>query len=426
MRRLLGWVAAAIVLVLGGILAEAHYEIQSIDPPVPTRAELVAAAAPRADGPTRIRFVNTSSQAMPDGRQGAHPGFLIEWAGGRAFLIDVGMDRPQAAEFGEPMEWLGAEPALAHGSVGEQMGDDAARIAGVAFTHLHFDHTGGMRELCDAADRELPVFQTPWQFERTNYGTGMGADDVRESGCAVRRRLGNDDGAKHYAIPGFPGLHAIAAGGHTPGSTIYLARVGGKIWILSGDVTNTKPHLLEDLDKPLAYSLLIVPENRGRLGRAAPLAARARWRPRHRGHRLPRRHGAARGGHGSLSAVTGGSRSAAPPRLGWPLVAAPRQWRGPPSLPSMRVTAGLLVARELLGRRKGPAPRDHPADAVAADLAAGDRHGVFDDVLELASGEAGQSEAGDQIGVGRSAAQRAVVLGAQARSIHGAPPSSGS
>jgi len=244
---------------------EAHLEMQGIAPPIPTRAELDAmAAAP--DGPVRIRFVNTSSQTTPEAREGAHPGFLLEWPDGRAFLIDVGMERPAAVEFGKPMEWLGAQPAVPHGSVGEQMGTDAARIAGVAFTHLHFDHTGGMKQLCDAAGHGLDVYQTPYQFERVNFGTQMGLDDLAASGCAKRRRLEADGDAPYFQIPGFPGVFAIPAAGHTPGSTMYAVRIGPTFWILSGDVTNSKPNLLSDTPKPLLYSLFIVPENRGRLG----------------------------------------------------------------------------------------------------------------------------------------------------------------
>jgi len=263
MMRLLRWAVLLAVLALAAVLAEAHLEIRGVGPPIPTRAQLDELLA-TPGGPVRIRYVNTASQQGSDGRELAHPGFLLEWADGRAFLIDVGMDRPTAVEFGKPMEWLlGAEPAVPHGSVGEQLGEDSRRIEGVAFTHLHFDHTGGMRELCDAIGRDVPVFQTPWQLEFRNFGTEPGAEDLRASGCAVTTAL---DGGPRYAIPGFPGLFAVAAGGHTPGSTVYLAQIDGTGWVLSGDVTNAKANLLGDIPKPLLYSTLIVPEDRSRLG----------------------------------------------------------------------------------------------------------------------------------------------------------------
>lgn len=263
MMRWLRWALLLAALALGALLGQAHSQIRSVAPPVPTRAQLDELFA-TPGGPVSVRYVNTASQQLPDVGEGAHPGFLLDWQDGRAFLIDVGMDRPGAVEFGKPMEWVfGADPAVAHGSVGEQMGEDAKRIGGVAFTHLHLDHTGGMRELCEAVGHEVPIYQTGWQFELTNFTTEMGADDLRASGCARETRL---EGEPPYAIPGFPGLFAIGAGGHTPGSTIYLVRVGETNWILAGDVSNSKPNLLADIPKQLVYSLVIVPEYRARLG----------------------------------------------------------------------------------------------------------------------------------------------------------------
>ncbi len=70
-----------------------------------------------------------------------------------------------------------------------------------------------------------------------------------------------------YPMPAFPGVVAIAAGGHTPGSTIFAAKVGGTTWILSGDVTIARQALLDNEPKPLVYSLLILPEAPARLER---------------------------------------------------------------------------------------------------------------------------------------------------------------
>ena len=265
MRKALRWLAVlagGLLLVLGGVLAEAHLEIQRIAPPLPDAAALAGLDA-GAEGPVRIGYLNSASQTLPSG-EGAYPGFVLEWADGRLFLIDVGMDRPGARAFGKPLEWLiGAEPAVAHGSVAEQLGEAVSKVAGVAFTHLHTDHTGGMRELCEAARGKIRIYQTAWQQERTNFGTAQGAADLESAGCVEPVRLA---GGPLYPIPGFPGLFAIAGAGHTPGSTIYGVRVGATSWILAGDVSNEKSNLLADVGKPLAYSMLIVPEDRGRLG----------------------------------------------------------------------------------------------------------------------------------------------------------------
>jgi len=265
MRRVLRvGVAIAGALGLGGalLLVEAHLEIRGIEPALPTAREVMAFEAD-PEGPVRIAYLNSASQAMPGGREGVYPSFVLEWGDGRLFLIDVGMDRPGARAFGRPLEWLvGAEPAVAHGSAAEQLATAAPRVAGVAFTHLHTDHTGGMRELCEAAAGDIEVFQAHWQQERANFGTAPGAADLEDAGCVDSVRL---EGGPLEAIPGFPGLYAVAAAGHTPGSTLYLARVGDRSWILAGDVSNEKANLLANVAKPLAYSVLIVPEDRARL-----------------------------------------------------------------------------------------------------------------------------------------------------------------
>lgn len=63
------------------------------------------------------------------------------------------------------------------------------------------------------------------------------------------------------SVRGFPGLVAVSLGGHTPGSTLYGVVVDGKTWVFSGDITNDRRSLLEDLPKPWWYSALVEPEN---------------------------------------------------------------------------------------------------------------------------------------------------------------------
>ena len=81
--------------------------------------------------------------------------------------------------------------------------------------------------------------------------------DVRESGCE-REQLGNE---VIKTVPGFPGLLVIAAGGHTPGSTIYVVRVDGENWASAGDITNDMQSLHDNVGKAWLYSNLLIPEN---------------------------------------------------------------------------------------------------------------------------------------------------------------------
>jgi hypothetical protein len=65
-------------------------------------------------------------------------------------------------------------------------------------------------------------------------------------------------------VEGFPGLGMVALGGHTPGSTLFAIAVRGRLWLLSGDIANSKADLVSDTGKGFLYSYLMVPENTGR------------------------------------------------------------------------------------------------------------------------------------------------------------------
>ncbi len=249
-------------VLIAAILIEAHLEMRGITPPLPEVAAVASLAAVEG-GPVRIRYINTATQRGPDSAVMGFTAYLLEWADGRSFLIDAGMEREEAEVFGEPIELLlGADPIEPHGSVAELMGEAKARVAGAGFTHLHSDHTGGFPGLCAGGDSSITLFQTRWQAERGNYGTIPGSDDIEEASCA---RLVVLDGSLVQPVPGFPGLFALAAGGHTPGSTIFVAHVGESTWVFSGDITNFIASVEENRPKALPYSLFVVPENRDHL-----------------------------------------------------------------------------------------------------------------------------------------------------------------
>ncbi len=65
-------------------------------------------------------------------------------------------------------------------------------------------------------------------------------------------------------VDGFPGLGVVALGGHTPGSTLFVVAAKDRIWLLSGDIANSKADLLSNTGKGFLYSYLMVPENTAR------------------------------------------------------------------------------------------------------------------------------------------------------------------
>ena len=261
-------VAAAVgVLLLLGVLGvafvlgRAHLGVRAVQTPLPDAQEL-AAALDRDAGPLRLHYLNTATQQMVPGANGGHPVFLLEWEDGRLFAIDAGMRREAAEEFGATLEFaMGATPIAPIGSAGDQLGEASERLGGIAFTHMHVDHTEGIASLC-GPDRPLRAFQTPEQAGPGNHTTEPGRAHLEAAPCVEFETL---SGGPLHEVPGYPGLIAYPGGGHTPGSTIFFARIGDRRWIFSGDVTNSREELLEDRPKLAVYSWLIVPEATGRL-----------------------------------------------------------------------------------------------------------------------------------------------------------------
>jgi len=247
---------------------------------LPTVEEVLAYDR-RADLPVHLAWINTASQKMPrsavldpslDPTPSApyvmsHPSFVLEWADGRMFLIDAGMDHDSAVAFGRPIEWLsGGEPIQPLVSSAERLGAALTRVEGIAFTHEHTDHTSGVAELCRPRTRPIPLFQNPLQVQEANFTTRPGQRQLVEAGCLESKLV---ESGPLFAVPGFSGLLFFAAAGHTPGSQVFVAHVRGKdsvrTWIFTGDVVNQIDGVRQNIPKPAFYSAFVVPESTARL-----------------------------------------------------------------------------------------------------------------------------------------------------------------
>lgn len=259
LSRLIATLLALGLLAIAALLITSHWQIRQVEPALPTAAE-IEAALPQESAAATISYVNTATQNGPFGQLG-HVAVLIEWPDRASFLLDTGMPPAQAIAFGAPMErFLKADPTQTFGSVAEQMGESVQSIEGIAFTHLHTDHTDGIGGICKAQTKPATIFQTGLQRELQNYGTSPGEENLAAAIC--NRLILGPDTVK--PIPGFPGIVAIAAGGHTPGSTLFASRFNGKIRIFAGDITNDMHSLHNNVDKHWAYTTFIVPENPAR------------------------------------------------------------------------------------------------------------------------------------------------------------------
>jgi len=270
------------VLTAAAVLVSAHLAVRRETAPLPSLEAIDAVAAVGAivdDAPLRVSVINTASQPMPranvlDSSRDpdrdspyvmSYPAFAVEWKDGRILLIDLGMTRDGARSFGKPLEWLGgAAPIEPHGSAAEMLGDAAARVKAVVFTHLHVDHVGGIGELCRHVN-SLRVPLTTAQAEHMNYTTQPGLNLLDDADCV---RLERVNGGPLFPVVGFPGVFLIDAGGHTPGSQIILVFVrdedGAHRYAFTGDIVNNADAITHDIPKPLLYRTLIVPESEPR------------------------------------------------------------------------------------------------------------------------------------------------------------------
>ncbi len=258
--RIVGLVALLGLVALGARIVPAHLQIRRVAPRLPTLAELRSLASV-AGGPASLRFVNTSSQALPEAVLG-HPVFLAEWPDGSLFEIDAGMDPAAAVQFGELLKWMaGAGEVTPAGSVPDLIGGAVARIRGIGFTHLHIDHSEGVKALCAAGPaRGARAYQGSAQARLRDPNTREGGDLVEHS-CFERVVLG-DEGL--LSMPDFPGLALVPLGGHTACSTMFAVAVNGHLWLLSGDIANSRSALLADRGKGFLYSYVLVPEDASR------------------------------------------------------------------------------------------------------------------------------------------------------------------
>ncbi len=246
-----------LALALAIYLIPPHLQIRGVTPGLPSDSELRNLLS-LPDGPTRILLVRSSEQSRPGFAIG-HMAVAIEWSDGRMFVIDAAMDHQATLDFAELIALMGpgAGPVQFHGTIADRLGGATSRIAGLGFTHLHIDHVQGIGALCNARGPGATVYRTRWQADEHNLHTREGSALV-DGSCFAPTTL---DGEGLLAVEGFPGLMIAGLGGHTPGSTLFVAAVDGMLWLMSGDISNAKDDLLNNRGKGFAYSGLIVPEN---------------------------------------------------------------------------------------------------------------------------------------------------------------------
>src|ERR1700720_2348040 len=153
------------------------------------------------------------------------------------------------------------------GAVGRMMqnlaaaGVDPKSIDVVLMSHLHPDHTNGIR----AADgsmafpnAEIMVPAKEWDFWMSEENAAKAQSNemmkgyfanVKKIYTGIESKVAKFDWDKEVA----PGITSIAAPGHTPGHTAFAIASGGSKVLIQSDVTNIPEFFLRNPDWHVAY-----------------------------------------------------------------------------------------------------------------------------------------------------------------------------
>jgi glyoxylase-like metal-dependent hydrolase (beta-lactamase superfamily II) len=153
--------------------------------------------------------------------------FLVR-SGERVVLVDAGVGNITRGPFvgGKLLESLAA------------LGTQPAEVTDVVFTHLHFDHVGWATQQGDV------VFDNAtYRCDERDWSHFVGPDPgATKKLTPIADRLEPWSGSGNL----LPGIDLLAAGGHTPGSTIVVLSSGTERAMLLGDVIHCPVELLDD------------------------------------------------------------------------------------------------------------------------------------------------------------------------------------
>lgn len=135
-------------------------------------------------------------------------------------------------------------------------GLDWGALAGAAVSHVHFDHTGGLRLLPSGAPALLQ--RAEWEFASgwARIEDAVSTDDFLRDGLSVLLLDGDTELA--------PGLSAIDTSGHTPGHQSFVVELPASTVVLACDAADLRRNITD----AVACGSTIRPED-------APAAQRA-------------------------------------------------------------------------------------------------------------------------------------------------------
>ncbi len=163
----------------------------------------------------------------------AFGGFLIRAPGGRLVLVDAGIGERSGPMASGSGSFQGG--ALLNSLVA--LGVQPADITDVVFTHLHFDHVGWA-----SRDGALVFPNATYRCDARDWEHFLNNERVQPILAPVADRLKTWESSGPIA----PGVDAMTAPGHTPGSTIVVLSSGTARALLLGDVVHCPIELIDD------------------------------------------------------------------------------------------------------------------------------------------------------------------------------------
>jgi N-acyl homoserine lactone hydrolase len=176
--------------------------------------------------------------------------YLIETLHGR-ILVDVGCDyakisnpkktayyyNPQTFQFGAPN--MVEEQRLPHHFA--RMGLTPADIDVIFLSHLHFDHAGGLCDVCNQKNNRLEVHVQKSELAAANAGIDVAYFDDE---VIARDNWKITEGEYEIA----PGVRAIASPGHTAGHmSLWIELPKGAPVILAGDAADLQENITDEI-----------------------------------------------------------------------------------------------------------------------------------------------------------------------------------
>ena len=142
-------------------------------------------------------------------------------------------------------------------------GVDPKSIDVVLLSHLHPDHTNGIRALDGSIafpNAEIMVPTVDWKFWMSDENAAKAESNpmmknyfanVKKTFAGIESKVTQYDWGKEVA----PGITSIAAPGHTPGHTAFAVASGNSKVLIQSDVTNIPEFFLRNPDWHVVYDV---------------------------------------------------------------------------------------------------------------------------------------------------------------------------